>query len=355
MAESYDSAVSTFSEQTKKLEIATHYTFGDAEKAKQMVAGSYKDIYAIKARFSSSTINGAFFIFFNVQYNLVNSIYLILSHSYTINDLKTNVDWKTYEKQIADLLAQGDQDDVLGSQMKDSMLSGFNVQFTTDLKKLFSTNDEIAVNRLFQKFVRDRLGFQNVDISVDFEPTTSIDMELYSLSSVKISTQEAQKQKDEEEKKKRAAIKVDEDNPLFGRDVKLLLPGNVILSPIKGKDIASVSVGDKIRISISSMSPKAIQVAKAFNAYSDGNILPISGRIIYIKHLSPSGYKIYAVVAKGIYIKIDEDEENIKIALDHPHGLTQKEESSNAVRIIMMIVVIIASIVIISVLISLFV
>ena len=55
MPESFESAVSTFSEQTKKLEIASHYTFGDTEKAKQMVSGTYKDLYAIKARFSSST------------------------------------------------------------------------------------------------------------------------------------------------------------------------------------------------------------------------------------------------------------------------------------------------------------
>lgn len=355
MAESYDSAVSTFSEQTRKLEIATHYTFGDLEKAKQMVTGAYKDVYAIKARFSSTTMNGAFIIFFNAQSNMVNSIYLLLSHSYTINDIKTNTDWRNFERLVTEQMSQVDHDDVLGNQIKDAMLNGFNMQFTADLKKLLGNNDEIAVNRLFQKFVRDRMGFQNVDISVDCEAITSVDMELYSSSSVKISTQEAQKRKEEEEKKKRASITTDEDNPLFGRDVKLVLQGNVILSPIKGKDISSVVVGDKIRITISDANPKAIQVAKAFNAYVEGSIRPISGRIIYIKHLSPSGYKIYAVVAKGIYVKIDEDEENIKIALDHPQTITEKEQGSNAVRIIMMVMVIIASIVIISVLISIFI
>ncbi|MBN1534124.1 MAG: hypothetical protein JXA20_15745 [Spirochaetes bacterium] len=353
MAETFDSVVSNFSEQTKKLEIATHYTFGDVEKAKLMVAGTYKDIYAIKARFSSSSINGAFLIFFNLHNNMVNSVFLILSHSYAVAEMKTNTDWRAFERQISDQMNQHDHDDVLGSQIKDAMMAGFTMQFNSDLKKLFESGDEIAMNRMFQKFVKDRMGFQNIDISVDYEPITSVDMELYSTSSVKISAQEAQKRKDEEEKKKRATIQVDEDNPLYGREVRLIIGGNVLLSPIKGKDIADVSVGDKIKIAITDMNPKAIQVAKAFNAYSEGNFLPISGRVIYIKHLNP-GYKIYAVVAKGIYVKIDEEEESIKIAMERPHTQEQKEETSSLVRIGMMILVIIASIAIIAVLVAQF-
>jgi hypothetical protein len=354
MAETFDSAVSSFSEQTKKLEIATHYTFGDVEKAKQMVAGTYKDIYAIKARFSSSSINGAFLIFFNLHNNMVNSIYLILSHSYAVAEIKTNTDWKNFERLISDEMNQGEHDDVLGSQIKEAMVAGFTLQFNNDLKKLFESGDEIAMNRLFQKFVKDRMGFQNVDISVDYEPITSVDMELYSTSSVKISAQEAQKRKEEEEKKKRATIQVDEDNPLYGKEIRLILGGNVILSPIKGKDIAEVAVGDKIRISITDMNPKAIQVAKAFNAYHDGNFSPISGRVISIKHQSPAGYKIYAVVAKGIYVKIDEEEDSIKIAMEQLQGQAREEEGSSMVRIGMMILVIVASIAIIAVLLAQF-
>ncbi len=347
MAETYDSAVSSFSEQTKKLEIATHYTYGNVEKAKQMVAGTYKDIYAIKAKFGSSSINGAFLIFYNLHYNHVNSIYLILSHSYAVTELKTNVDWRSFEKNIEEIKAKREHDDVLGGQIRDAMVSGFTVQFSSDLKKLLEQGDEIAVNRLFQKFVKDRMGFQNVNMSADYEPISSIDMELYSISSVKISVQEAQKRKEEEDKKQKATINLDEDNPLYGREVKLIINGNVILSPIKGKDIGEVSVGDKIRIAITDTNPKAIQVAKAFNAYNDGNMSPISGRIVYIKHASPAGYKIYAVVAKGIYVKIDEDEENIKIATDQPNLQAVKEEPSSVMRIVMVVFFILATLAVI--------
>ena len=342
MTENLDSAVNSLSEHTRKLEIATHYTYGDMEKAKQMIAGTYKDIFAIKGRFSSSSLYGAFMLFFNVPYTMINSIYLILSHSFTVNDLKTNTDWKIFEKGIAQLKADGEADDVLGNQLKDEIMSGFTVQFSADLKKLFDMDDEIAVNRTFQKFIQDRMGLQNVDMSIDYEQITSVDMEMNSSSSTKISAIEAEKRKEEEEKKNRATIELDSENPLAGRDVKLVLQGHVILSPIKGKDIGNVKTGDRIRISLADKNPKAIQVAKAFNAYKeDGTIRPIPGRVVYIKHNQPAGYKIYAIVAKGIYIKIDEDEDNIKIAIESPNAVAEKEDTSSMSRIFIIIVVII--------------
>ena len=199
------------------------------------------------------------------------------------------------------------------------------------------------------------MGLQNVQMTVDYEQITSVDMELYSTSSTKISAIEAQKRKEEEEKKKQARISIDDENPLADRDVKLLLQGNVILSPIKGKDIGSVTVGDRIRISITDRNPKAVQVAKAFNAYKDdGTLLPVSGRIVYIKHMAPNGYKIYAIVAKGIYIKIDEEEDNIKIALDQSNQVAEPEPGASSSRIILIVLLVIGTIVTISVLLALF-
>ena len=67
-----------------------YYTHQDAEKAKNMVAGIYKDMYAIKAKFSVSTTYGAFIAFFNITYCTLAHSYAVLSHSYIVDDLKTN-------------------------------------------------------------------------------------------------------------------------------------------------------------------------------------------------------------------------------------------------------------------------
>jgi len=68
-------------------------------------------------------------------------------------------------------------------------------------------------------------------------------------------------------------------------------------------------------VSVIDKSPKAADVLNAFNAYrEDGSPKPIVGRIVSVKHAED--YKIFAIVAKGIYIRIVEEEDFIKVAMD---------------------------------------
>ena len=77
MPSDLDSAANSLSEQTKKLQIALYYTFGDEDKAKKMVNGTYLDLYVIKGKFSSSSVYGAFVVFLNASHMLcgVGSVY----------------------------------------------------------------------------------------------------------------------------------------------------------------------------------------------------------------------------------------------------------------------------------------
>ena len=139
-------------------------------------------------------------------------------------------------------------------------------------------------------------------------------MELESRSSKKLDPRELDKKK--EKPAPEAVEKEEDDDPLKDKEIKLILQGSLILSPIKGIDIKELKVGDRIMISIVDTNPKAVDVAKAFNAYEDDRIKPIPGRIVSIRHHLHGGYKIFAIVAKGIFIRIEEEEESIKVALD---------------------------------------
>ena len=123
-----------------------------------------------------------------------------------------------------------------------------------------------------------------------------------------------------------------------------------MLSPIKGKNISQVETGDRIKINLSPTSPKAITVAKAFKVYDDGKISPIAGRVVSIRHLNDGGYKVYAIIAKGIYIKIEEEEEDIRIAMDSPQD-AESLASSNPSIIIALVIVFIALIAVVLVII----
>jgi len=352
MDNNLETAVDSLSKQTKKIDIAAFYTHGDIDRAKQMVAGVYKDLYVLKMIFSTPSASGAAIIFFNHPYSSVTDTSAIISQSYNIKDMKTSTDWKAFEEIILSHITSGEYDGVMSSQMKERIMSYFSVQLESEskaqeLKKLIQSNDQIALNHLFQKFVQDRLGFSNINASVDYERTTSLDMELNSRTSRKIDLSQFQKK---EEKEKGPKIGLDEeDNPLEGKEIKLIRSGGLMLAPIKGKDISLIRVGDRIKICMADRHPKAVSVARAFNAYVEGKILPIGGRIVSIKKKAKSGYEIYAIVAKGIYIKIDEEEENIKIAMDQVESAASRDESSKTywpvilILIIIMVVVLVAA------------
>ncbi len=325
------SAVDTLSEHTKKLEIAKYYTHGNFENAKKMVSGSYKDLYAIKGKFSSSSVYGAFLIFYNIVYFQITDYYGIISHSFDVDDIKTNVDWRIFEDEITKNLEKHEHDDVLGSHMKESVAAGLTMQFGTELKKLLEHNDQIGVNHMFQKLCQDKLGFPNLKISVDFNHISSLDMELYSTSSKKLTPDELKGVEREEEKiNDIEKMEDDTDDPLGGKNVKLVLEGTLILAPIKGKEISSLSVGDRVKLNLIGKNPKAISLAKAFKAYEDGKMLPIAGRIVSIKKLPAGGYKIFVVVAKGIFIKIEEEEEQIKVLMDELGVIGASDKTSDS-------------------------
>ncbi len=339
------SAVNSLGEQTKKLDIATHYTHGDFEKAKQMVSGVYKDLFAIKARFSSSSMYGAFLIFFNSVYITFENFYGIVSHSFSVEDMKTNVDWKIFEQQIAEALAEGEHDAVLTAHVKEELASGLTLQFGNELKRLIDQDDEISVNHAFQKIAQTRLGFQNIKITIDYDQITSLEMELFSVSSRKIDVESIrQKQEEEEAKKKEPVIeKIDED-PLKGKEVKLTLRGSLILAPIKGKDISKIIPGDRVKVKIIDSNPRGVDVAKAFDAYKEGEILPITGRVVTSKHMTTGGYKFAVIVAKGIYVVVEEEEENIKVAMDPSSNLkpgnSEEEKSGMSIPVLIVLVLV---------------
>jgi hypothetical protein len=328
MSEILDTASDSLLDYTKKLEIANFYTNGDEERAKQMIAGTLKDVYVIKGRFSSTSSFGAFIAFVNHLYLTLNSIYPVISDSFALKDVKTFNDWITFEKDITDFLSNNSHDDVLGRQFKNVLTSSFTIQFSSELKKLVTDRNEMEVNRLFQQVVQARMGLQSVNMVVDIEMTSSLDMELNSITSQKVMDYKVHP---DEKKDGDPDIEVDRDDDdkevLKGKEVRLILRGSLILSPITGRDIGLLVIGDRLKVKIVDTHSKAINVLKAFNAYDKDGPHPILGRIVYIRRRTDGGYTIYAIVAKGIYVKIEELEDNIKVAIDTSYLDSESDKS----------------------------
>jgi hypothetical protein len=324
-----DKAINTLSREKDKLDIALYYTHHDKEKAKDMVAGVYKDMFAVKAKFNASTTYGAFLIFFNIPYCSLTNSYEVMSPSYTVDDLKTKSIWRLFEEEIGKILKSGGHNNEMTMKLKDELANAFTLKIGSDqrsseLKKFLEINDEISANRIIKKFIQDRFGFMNVNLSVDYEQISSLDMEMFSISGKKIEKELLQS---EQEKKSDTVSEVEEDDDIDKNEIQLIFHGTLVLSPMKGKAVHALEIGDRIKINLDSSNAKAVSIAKAFKAYHDNKILPITGRIVSIRHLLEGGYKIYCLIAKGIYVKIEEEEESIKIAVDMPEAVEESDIS----------------------------
>ncbi len=327
MSNDLESAANNFSEQSKKLQIAMYYTYGDDDKARKMLTGSYLDLFVIKGRFSSSSVYGAFILFFNLDYFKLVHSYSIACRSDETGDVKTSKDWRNFEKEIFEINKAGNLDEVFKGEFSAHLNKIVNMKEFPKLIKLMGQDDGIAVNHEFQRLLTDLTGYQSLDVSIDYEKISSLTMEMCSSTSSKISAADLAKGR---AKQLEPEIKIEKlDDPLEGKDVKLVLNGALILSPIKGKDIASLVEGDRIKISLVDNNPKAIEVARAFDAYDEsGKFKPITGRIISRKH--DGAYTFFAIVARGIYVKIVEEEDRIKVSMDPSFYSNTKAGDSGA-------------------------
>ena len=69
----------------EKTDIALFYTHNDTEKAKNMISGSFNDLFVAKTKFSVASTYGAF-LFFNKEYTVIVNAFVVISHSYLIDD-----------------------------------------------------------------------------------------------------------------------------------------------------------------------------------------------------------------------------------------------------------------------------
>ncbi len=309
--------------------IALFYTGGDADKAKEMVEGKYRDLHIITSTFVASSLSGAFILFYNIKHLKLVDSYNYITPGTPPKNLDPEGNWWDFEKRLVLLARSGEHDEILGKTLRDGFLRAFSLTFITDLNKFLENDDDISLNRLIQKVVQDSLGLQRLEMRVFSFNTTSLEMELKAVTTRKLDKHALETQKMDaagrvqtiEEKPGRKIPKVGEDG------VKLILGCSFILSPIKGKDVTKLQVGDRIRINIVDKSPRAIGVARAFNAYDEqnGKFQPVNARIKQVEKLEGKGVEVYALLARGILARIVEEEDNIKVAMD-PNYVWQGEE-----------------------------
>lgn len=348
--ENLDTAMNSLSEQSKKVDIALHYTNGDMDKAKQMVSGNYRDLAVIKGKFSSSSLYGTFVLFFNVEYSRLTDSFFSVSPDYELSGLNNRQDWKLYEKDIQEYKDKTDASRY-SSDFKDKFDKGFTLTFSKELAKNIKKDDTTQIIHVLQKYIQEISGLKRLDLSVEFQNASSLEMELESISTRKLDKKILEQKKKEKEAEKKASTAPESAEPEVGKNgVKLIVKSTLVLSPIKGKHISKVDVGDRLLVSMIEVNDQTIQIAKAFNAYNAENdsIKSVPARVMRIEFIDGLGYKVFLVIAKGIIAEVIEEETNIKVGLDPAYAASVQTnaEASNSKPILPIIIGLVAAILI---------
>ncbi len=323
-------------ENPGNLKIALYYTNEDREKAELMVSDAYLDMYTLKIKFSFTGLYGACIYFINRVNNTLVDLYCIISTSFNVDDIKVNLDWLDFEKSIVDIMNENTHDNSMVLKYLEASKTCFDTNVIKNVNYLIEINDTNSLTDLLKKEIFDILDVPSVKIDLHSEEISSLNMELESKTSYKLTEEQismgktAHETKEIEENKK---IEPDDKrDTIRPEDVKLILDGAVNLDPIKGMNIGSLIVKDRIKIKITDKNPKGALIAKAFNAYQDGKMKSIEGKIVSFRKRKEGGYKLFVEIADGIYIRVIEEETDIKVSLVSPSPDRSQELHKDATK-----------------------
>ncbi len=283
--------------QMKKMTNALKYTNGDAEKAKALLAGQYKDIKVLKGKLAAvdAELYSVFLIFYSVVDSMMKNVSLIIFTGKSVYDgFEASDLWRTfyaYLKKAAN-----------SSQVKESTdlkKHIINSSEGYDLFTYINDNDIISTQDILNDIAKKFFNMANIEISVGIEDVSSMEMEELG---IKIKSIAGDSENSSEESSDKSEIEQEADH---------FVEGALVISPVRGKFVGDLKIDDLINIALVNKDPISLKVAAALNAVSDENVfLPIKGRIRKIQPLD-KGFLIYCLIAKRVMAKIVE-EENVK-------------------------------------------
>lgn len=326
MAEQFDA----LNEKTKLIDIAMKFTYGDMNKAKEMVAGQYLDVIAVKGRFhvDKKGYSGAFIAFFNFIHEYISNITSIISSKSALYE-KTRVfdDWKLMYR---DILKEKEGPDMLDSQnfnyfLMDSFI-GYDVFPDVKEQKLDDLTSTVT------EIISKSFNIPSIKCQIEFEPTSSLAITVAGIS-IDVPGME----------KKEAEVTAEENDETakIESEAKYVIEGRAVLSPVRGTNVSELKPGDKIKVILPGTDMVSEKIIKLLNAYDDeSQRVPVTGRLKAKVPDNKNGYILYAFVAKGVLAKIIE-EENVKVLLDKPFDetLVMNKSFDNKLIYIMSIVV----------------
>lgn len=317
-----DTSYTSLNEQAHMIKHALRFTDGDMEQARQMVAGKYDDAAVIKGKFSIEELDryGLFIIFLNTSRRfLMNVGTLLLFNKTAVENSRVFDGWRLFYSEFVKLVKkEGDRASDsydFSNHLADSLES-------CDIYSSVENWDFQGVTRSISEIIGKFYNTAKTWCQIEMEKTNSlaVDMEGIPIEQPAERKESIDEQPQGEQERRIAEIE---------QQAEHVIEAKIIVSPVRGRYINEVSIGDKIKVQLIKKDDISLKVAKVLNALTEeGEMLPIKGRIKEKLPLDKKGFIIYALVAKNVLAKIIE-EENVKIEMDS-QAIEQKPEQGEA-------------------------
>ncbi|SRR6056297_3584 len=330
----------SLNEQTRLINIALKYTNGDMDKARSMVSGQYNDVAVIKGRLAMEPIEtyGIFFIFLNQAGRYLMNVNALLSELSSIYE-KAPIfnNWKNFYRDFGKMVQQQGESSIGSYEFTNhfaSSLEGYNI-----FEDIEEDNLEDA-SEIIREIIAKYFNNNSVQIQIAIDRTSSLTVEL---ENIPIETPQAARVK-EEPAGEMPLGELDKKMNEVESQAEYVINGNVIVSPVKGKYVNDIKIGEKISVVLTDKDSVSIKVAKMFNALTDEReYLPIKARLKAKIPMEGGGYILYGLVAKNVLVKIIE-EENVKIEMEKVEK--KPEESATESKLILYVAMLLGLVVI---------
>lgn len=280
----------------------------------QSSASENNQIFIVKARFRADNLDlyGQMIIVLTNDGAPESSNVIISSNSETYNmELHTN--WDAYEEFIADLKWKGSLDIGLTTSLTSSF-DGLQAD-TRAYKTFYKSVKEYNYNELDVQ-LHDMISIVLHEHDILLESVIQeITPEEYSLvkNNRKVAAPTKSKQSDP------SADFMEAENI---SDDAIILQAKAVLSPVKGKPIYNLKIGDKIMIKITDSSPRQNAYIKLMGLIdeSNGSIKAIPADVIDLK-FGMGKDEVFEVITKieeGLFARIVETEKQVKLRMYNP-------------------------------------
>ncbi len=261
------------------------------------------NLYILKGRFKSNSLNfyGLFLLLFNTRREL-DIVHILVSTYSSAYDMEPHFGWEKYEEFI------------VNSKWKGS----YNPNMTASIEDFFkkTTSDQSGQKKILYEYIKN-YDYDKVD-ALMFDIINRVIHDKNLILETRIQeTSEKEFRKTKETRSQKKETEQAEQKISSEEGVTLIV--QLILSPVTGKPIYELKIGDVIMCKILPNTDRANYFIDLLDLRVENYIKPVPCKVIDIKSEGKgSPLELLTEIGPGIYGKCIEDERQVKLKMYDP-------------------------------------